>query len=209
MRMEKTHAVVIRTRQSNLLQADFGHAGLSLIDDEGREKHFDFASAVAHKRYEALATKAELTASNTSLVGTVALASYVGSLTAQTFLKVDPNAFTITAEGVATFSGAVAGFLVAPMKSVTLKREGSEETQEEGSYPKTDMSFEIGITSEEYGRLHTKLENIQHQFHMTGAWNCVHKVKDVLSEIDTDIPPSSFIETPNRFQKQLQQHLTQ
>ena len=205
--MEKTHAVVIRTRQSDLLQADFGHAGLSLIDDEGREKHFDFASAVAHERYEVLATKAELTASNTSLVGTVAIASYVGSLTAQTLLKVDAIAFTVTAEGVATFSGAIAGFLVAPMKSVTLKREGSEDTHQEGSYPKTDQAFEIGITSDEYDRLHKKLENIQHQFHMVGAWNCVHKVKDVLSEIDTDIPPTRLIETPNKFQKQLQQCL--
>ena len=201
--MEKTHQVIIRTRQSDynkikVGKIDFGHVGVTLINDAQQETHFDYATAIAEKRYHALSTKFERAASYVSLAAFTTAGILAGFIAAS--LHTESTAVKIAAE----FAGAIGGTMIAPLKCVKLKRQGSVHTHEAGSYPPTDYHFSIDITKIQYDDLKERFENHNPSYHMIGFYNCVHKVKEILQSAGIHTAKTLY-DSPNRFRAELMQ----
>jgi len=213
--MIDNHQVIIRTRKSDytaLLKGkiDFGHVGITLVNDQKHETHHDFASAIIHERYYHLSNQYDRTASHISLLGVMSItaiftASAASSLLSTT-LNFDHDALNSLLSTVSIvgglIAGAFAGLLTAPTACVRLKREGSEESHAPNSYPKTNESFTQKITQDQYKKLLNKLEQPNAPLHLTGFYNCVHKVKAGLNDVGIETKKHLY-DSPNRFRAEL------
>jgi len=213
--MLNTHKLIIRTRGSNystLLKGkvDFGHVGVTLIDDKGEEKHFDFASAIVHKRYHHLVPPEELRASQLttkSVIGATAIGgATLGLAFTQAIVATDYNFLNSFAGyfGIASggFLGALNGVWFVPTASAKLKREGPEETYKPDTYPTTDQKKERPISAAQYKILYEEYDNHTSKNHIVLVHNCVHVIKSGLNKAGIDMSQNIF-ETPNKFRAQL------
>ena len=192
--MSNNHQIIFRTRGSNYPalfkgKIDFGHVGVTLVDDQGDETHFDFASAIVHERYHHLASEQELKASQLSAKNIVS-ATAIGGATlglvfAQAIATTDYNFVNSLAGyfGIASggFLGALGGVWFVPTKSVKLRREGPEASHEPSTYPMTDQKIEIPISEEQYQTLYKEYDSHSSKSHTVLVHNCVNVIKSGLT----------------------------
>jgi len=189
--MTKDYAIIVRNNLTNLGLKDFnmGHTGITMVNSEGTETHFDFGSPLASEKYRRISSTFATASSYASYFGVGSMYAAMGFIAAQT--ETD-SVFAMT---IASYIATTYSFLLTPMKGVLIESDNIDDRE-------PAENIRINIDQDTYNSVLNNLRNKDPGFYTAGIFNCAGFARNVLRKAGVEIPRRIF-NTPNILQRDL------
>ena len=197
--MEKDHFSIIRIKPAQARKFYPGHVGITMVDDQGDQKHFDYGSVLAGGGYSKAASSFAKAASYTSFIGVYVAYAVMGYTQGDELLNAiniqgaDSNVYAGTA--LTAYAGLF-GVSAAGVLSETGEREATpgEET------------IKIPLTRTQYDNLIEKVAKPSGPLYSMALSNCATHIKKSLRAAGIDLNRRVF-NTPGTIKRDIRRAL--
>lgn len=197
--MEKDHFAIIRIQPAQARKLYPGHVGITMLDDQGDQKHFDYGSVLAGGGYSKAASSFAKAASYASFIGVYVAYGLMGHASGDDLFNA-LNIKSIHSDGLATTASMAYASAFGVTSAGVLSETGEREAKQ------GEKTIKIPLTREQYGKLVEKVATPSSSLYSIALSNCATHIKHSLRAAGIDLD-RRVLNTPRTIEKDIKRAL--